>query len=326
MAHVSALAGNHPDLSATASYAAILGECPSKGARSPLLWNAVYAAEGIDTRMLPLDIPANDLAALVAALKADPRFVGGAVTMPHKALIVPFLDQVNPVAARIGAVNALYRQGEALVGTNTDGAGALASLLAALGEDSLGARRVVLLGCGGAGTAVAAFVADALAAEGSLTLYNRDADKAEALATRLAADSAAPVLVAIGEAALETALCEADLLINCTAVGFGPAPVVGAINGQRACTALASVGEDANGIAENLAVSARRLSMLAADALVFDAVYQPLETPLLTLAQGLGLRVQGGKPMNLEQAVLGFHNATPTVPLDRVRAVMAAVP
>jgi shikimate 5-dehydrogenase len=75
-----------------------------------------------------------------------------------------------------------------------------------------------------------------------------------------------------------------------------------------------------------LVTSLRRLDLLAADALVFDAVYQPLETQLLMLAQGLGRRAQGGKPMNLEQAVLGFHNATPGVALDHVRAVMAAVP
>jgi shikimate dehydrogenase len=326
MTNVSALAGNHPDLSATACYAAIIGECPSKGARSPVLWNAVYTAEGIDCQMLPLDSPAANLATLVAALKTDARFIGGAVTMPHKALILPYLDAVNPVAARIGAVNALYRQGDQLLGTNTDGAGAIASLLAALGESTLGARRVVLLGCGGAGTAVAAFVADALTAGGSLTLYNRDSAKAEALANRLQAESAASVIGAADDTALEAALDGADVLINCTSVGFGPAPIVGAINGARTCTALAAVGKDAAGIADNLATSLRRLSLLAANALVFDAVYQPLETQLLMLAQGLGLRVLGGKPMNLEQAVLGFHNATPLVPLDQVRRLMAAVP
>jgi shikimate dehydrogenase len=325
MRSVSEQATNHPDLSALPSYAAIIGECPSKGARSPLLWNAVFEAEGMATRMVPLDIPAANLGDLVAALKADAAFVGGAVTMPHKALILPYLDRVDPLAQRIGAVNALYRDGSALVGTNTDGAGALASLLAALGGTDLGDRKAVLIGCGGAGTAVAAFVADALGANGVLTLVNRDPAKAQALAQTLAGGKA-PVSVAADDAALDQALTGADLLINCSSVGFGPAPAVGAVNGQRASTALAPVGDDAASIAQNLVTSLRRLDLLAADALVFDAVYQPLETQLLMLAQGLGRRAQGGKPMNLEQAVLGFHNATPGVALDHVRAVMAAVP
>ena len=111
----------------TARYAAILGASPSKGARSPLLWNAAFAAAGIDAVMHPMDTTAETLGAVVATLKADPRYMGGAVTMPHKQAIVAYLDRLEPEAERIGAVNAIWRDDDgALVGGNTDGAGALA--------------------------------------------------------------------------------------------------------------------------------------------------------------------------------------------------------
>ncbi|GAB3440740.1 shikimate dehydrogenase family protein [Insolitispirillum peregrinum] len=319
-AAVSALAGNHPDLTVSGQYTAILGERPSQGARSPLLWNAVFAAENLDVRMYPLDVTADGLPAMVAALKADPRFLGGAVTMPHKVLILPLLDRVDPLALKIGAVNALYRDGDALVGTNTDGAGALASLLAALPGGVLGNRQVTLLGCGGAGAAVAAFVADTLADGGMLTLWNRDIAKAEALAARLGG----PVRICAASPA--AAVVGADVVINCTSIGFGLQPVIGSLNVVRAATPLAAVGEDLSGMARNLAESLAALSSLSPDALVFDVIYQPLETQLLMLAAGVGRRTLNGKAMNLEQAVLGFHGAVPSVALDRIRSVMALVP
>jgi shikimate dehydrogenase len=108
----------------TAKYAAILGLAPSKGARSPTLWNAAFAAAGLDAVMCPFDVTEANLAGLVAALKADPRYIGGSVAMPHKQGLVPLLDRLEPEAERIGAVNAIYRDGDDLVGANTDGAGA----------------------------------------------------------------------------------------------------------------------------------------------------------------------------------------------------------
>ena len=79
------------DLDKTEYYAAILGETPSQGARSPLLWNAAFQQGGISAVMHPMDIQADKLESVVAALKNDPRFIGGAVTMPYKINILPFL-------------------------------------------------------------------------------------------------------------------------------------------------------------------------------------------------------------------------------------------
>ena len=93
----------------TPVYAAILGLTPSKGARSPLLWGAAFTAAGIDAVMHPMDVRPDNLATVVAGLKADPRYLGGAVAVPHKQTIGAMLDRLEPEAAKIGAVNSIYR-------------------------------------------------------------------------------------------------------------------------------------------------------------------------------------------------------------------------
>ena len=135
----------NPVTIATGRYAAILGATPSKGARSPTLWNAAFKAAGIDAVMHPMDVTAGDLPAVVAALKADPRFVGGAIAVPHKQAMLALVGRVEPEAARIGAVNALYRDGGDLVGANTDGAASLAQIVELVGgRHALQTRRVLM--------------------------------------------------------------------------------------------------------------------------------------------------------------------------------------
>lgn len=275
----------------TAQYAAILGATPSKGARSPLLWNAAFKAAGIDAVMHPMDTRPEALGAVVAALKADPRYVGGAVAVPHKQAVGAFLDRLEAEAARIGAVNAIYRDGDALVGANTDGAGALSQIEALVGgADALRTRRATLIGLGGAGLAVATYLAGRTA---SLTLANR---------TRATADAASQKLGAIAvDYPLSPEVLEAtDLLINATSIGHPDGP-------------------EGAPVAENL------LSTLPEDAAVYDVIYQPRPTPLLAAAQALGLATLDGLGMNLDQAVIAFDKAVPgALSAERIREAMRA--
>lgn len=263
----------------TSGYAAILGLSPSKGARSPTLWNAAFAAAGIDARMLPFDVGADKLGPLVAALRADRRFIGGAVTMPHKQAMIKLLDRVEPEAESIGAVNAIYRDGNELIGTNTDGAGALAEL-ERLTQGGLGTRRAVLLGLGGGGLAVAAYLARRVA---GLTLVNRSVEKAVAFAQRLGAASAPWP----GSATL---LGAADLLVNCTSIGHATGDVAANPLGPHIDELLAA---------------------MPARSIVYDIIYQPAETHLMARARARGLTVENGLGMNLEQAVIAFAHACP---------------
>ncbi|NQW10002.1 MAG: shikimate dehydrogenase [Alphaproteobacteria bacterium] len=275
----------------TERYAAILGANPSKGARSPLLWNAGFAAAGIDAVMHPMDTTVENLSTVIAALKADRRYLGGAVTMPHKQAIAAHLDRLEPEAARIGAVNAIYRDGDALVGANTDGAGALAQIEELVGgANALATKRALLIGLGGAGIAVAAYLAGHVA---SLMLANRTRSVADEVAARL---SSTAVDYPVSRRVLETI----DLLVNATTIGHQ------------------------DGL-QGSPVSADDLGALPVGAVVYDIIYQPRETPLLRAAAARGLAVRDGLGMNLDQAVIAFVKANPAaLDMDAVRAAMLA--
>lgn len=281
---------NDPTIS-TAKFAAILGLTPSKGARSPLLWNAAFSAARLDAAMVPMDVTPDNLAGLVAALKADTRYIGGAVAVPHKQEIARLLDRLEPEAERIGAVNAIYRDGDQLVGANTDGAGALSQIADALPD--LASRKAVLIGLGGAGIAVAAYLAGAVK---ELLVANRTHAKAEEAAAKLGAHVSAAALPLTAEQ-----LSDCGVLVNCTSAGYqdGDADTPLGANAEALIAALPS------------------------DALVYDIIYQPAETPLMKLAAARGLKTQNGLGMNLDQAVIAFQKANPgALSLDAVRDAM----
>lgn len=275
----------------TPHYAAILGASPSKGARSPLLWNAAFQAAGMDAVMHPMDATPDTMLSLLAALKADPRYIGGAVAVPFKQTIGPMLDRLEPEAARIGAVNAIYRDGEELVGANTDGAGALSQIEELVGgPEPLRRRHALLIGVGGAGIAVAAYLA---ARTASLTLANRDYARAEAAAVKLTAE-------AIRSPLRPEDLERVELLVNCTTVGYQDGPA-------------GSPVDDA------------ALAALPEGAAVYDIIYQPRQTPLLKAAAARGLVTRDGLGMNLDQAVIAWMKANPgRLDMAAVRTAMAA--
>lgn len=275
-ASTSALVDNtlsHPD---DRDFAAILGASPSRGARSPLLWNAAFAAHGLDARMLPFDVTAARLEALLEALDANPRFLGGAVTMPHKEAVARWLGERATAEARaIGAVNCLYRASHGrLEGTNTDGEGALLSFESCFGP--LRDKTVLILGAGGAGKAVSAFFRRAVGPGGRARISSRSR-AAHALAARLQTE-------ALEWNEIDRALAESDVLVNCTSVGTA----------------------DQTGRSP---VSAEQLAQLPDHAAVFDIIYQPSPSALLALARARGLRTLDGTAMNLEQAVLAYGYA-----------------
>jgi len=93
---------------------------PVSHSLSPAMQNAAFAALGIDWRYEPREVDAAGLAEAVAEMRADDRILGANVTIPHKESVLAFLDDLDPVAARIGAVNTISRQGARLKGWNTD--------------------------------------------------------------------------------------------------------------------------------------------------------------------------------------------------------------
>lgn len=331
-------------LEQTKYYAAILGESPSRGARSPLLWNAAFKQLGISGIMHPMDIVPNNLEVAVQCLRDDNRFIGGAVTMPYKVDIIPYLDFVDPLAEKIGAVNCLFRERDKLAGTNTDGAGALWSLQRVT-DEPLAGKTVVLVGAGGAGYAVAVFVASALGERGTLRVANRTPDSAAKLVGKLHDTVQTEALQQWPPS--ESQLADADALINCSSIGFAAmrndaagsfclqwyTPLGPIDETIRVAEAVGAEKMYARAAAETVAVnhehSLKVLSAMNAP-VVFDIIYQPSTTMLLSLAGAMGYRTINGLPMNLEQAVIAFDKATSSAGLrnsdvDAVRNILSAL-
>ena len=327
------------DLSKTEKYAAILGESPSRGAKSPALWNAAFSKLELSGHMHPMDVLPENLPAAVDCLRNDESFIGGAVTMPYKITILPYLDNLEPEAEKIGAINCIYRDGRKLVGTNTDGAGALWSLQQEIG--SLEGKSVLLLGTGGAGFAVAAYVASALEQTGTLFLSNRSPQPLQTIAEKL---KDICKIKSLSGWPIATPKTNIDIVINCSSIGFET--LKNDENGiytlkyytpfGRIDDSIRVSDEDgaerefiqnaSEAISENVGSC---LSFLAAldRPFVFDVIYQPQETLFLSLAKVLGCNTLNGLAMNLEQAVVAFDKATSAIGMrstntEQVRTIM----
>jgi shikimate dehydrogenase len=288
MAALAALVGNAVDSGRRARYAAIIGVSPSKGARSPVLWNAAFDAHGIDAEMVPLDVAPEHLAEIIAALRRDARFLGGAVAAPYKARVWELLgDDVDDDVRAHGSVNAMHRDARArLVGGNTDGVGAVRAIAGRW--PTLGAARALVLGLGGVGRPIAT----ALARRGPVVATSRHAtDRAWCEARGIAWvawDDRAAILGMVG------------LVVNCTSLGDarheGRSPL-----------------------------DAGALGAAAAGTCVYDVIYQPATTALLESARGRGLETCNGETMNLIQAECAFAAACPLADTTLTHRAMADV-
>ena len=252
-------------LSGHARLAGVFGH-PVTHSRSPRLHGFWLQRYGIDGAYIPLGVAPGGFAAAVRAL-VDLGFRGANVTIPHKLAAFEICDAVAPFARRAGAVNTLIFRDGRIEGSNTDGFGFLESIREAASGWRADAGPAVLLGAGGAARAIAAALLDAGAPR--VTLVNRTAAKAEALAR----DLGGPIHVAD-----RPPLEGAALLVNTTSLGMQGQP--------------------------GLEVD---LVPLPASAVVADIVYVPLETRLLAAARARGLIAVDGLGMLLHQARPGFE-------------------
>ncbi|MHC1586190.1 MAG: shikimate dehydrogenase [Candidatus Hecatellaceae archaeon] len=254
---------------------------------SPVMHNTAFKKLGINGLYLAFRVPTGKLREAVEGMKAL-GFKGFNVTIPHKVEIIRFLDGLDRLAARIGAVNTVKNDGGRLIGYNTDGEGALRALEEA-GVSPKG-KNVVVLGAGGASRAICFTIAK-LARK--LVIANRTEDKALKLAERLRAELGVNVEVCrLLEEELAPMLAEAEILINATSVGMYPE-------------------------VENSPVSS---ALLRRDLTVFDIVYKPLKTRLLREAELKGAKTVDGLAMLVHQAARAFEIWTGvTPPVEEMR-------
>ena len=233
---------------------------PSAHVRTPQTFNRAFRKRDIDAVAVSIVVTPADLPNLVRGLKGWRNLGGIGVTMPHKAPVAALCDEVVGIARLVGTVNAIRREPDGrLVGANTDGSGFLAGLSQA-GYDPAG-KRVLLVGVGGAGTAIAFSLAQAGTRE--ITLANRTAAKAEIIAVRIA--EAFPGTKAGVGAADPTGF---DIVVNATPLGMGatdPLPL--------------------------------DVSKLAAETVVAEIIMKPERTRLVEEAEQRGCRLHLGLPM-----------------------------
>jgi shikimate dehydrogenase len=310
----------------------IVGDEPSKYAKTPHLWNAVFRELQWNAVSLCWDVTPPSLPAFVHGIRQSPEVAGFSVTVPYKVSILPLLDAVDPLAARIGAVNTVVRAGDGrLLGYNTDGQGALDALTRRLPGASepfvstLSGLNVVLIGAGGGARGVAFYLARELGPRGMLRIVNRTAARAADLA-KAVRDGGGPAEGG-GEDRLDVWLPETDLVINATIKGqsgwrrsaegafivepytaLAPAqPAI--VNGHRPLDAAAAREwflQSKNDLQANGRIGLEALALLKAGAKCFDLVYSPLETRFLRDARLAGHPTLNGKWMNVGQAADAF--------------------
>ena len=242
----------------------IIGD-PIAQVGSPAIFNTIFRQAGAAAVLVPYHVGAEDLEDALRGFRGARNLGGIIVTVPHKIAVLPLIDDVGDSARRIGAVNAIRREPDgALIGDNFDGQGCVAGLYNK-GHQVAG-RRVLLIGAGGAGRAVANALADAGA--GAITLYDLDPERAAALAQSIC-ENRPSVEVRVGSPDPSGY----DVVVNCSPLGMKP--------------------EDP------YPVDPARLSP---QTLVVDAVLKPRISPLLKAAGARGCMVQPGYRMLEGQA------------------------
>jgi len=254
---------------------------------SPQFQQAAFDYLGLDIRYEVWDTAKDELPNVVEGIR-DAAKLGANVTIPYKEAVLPLLDDVDSDARRIGAVNTIVNRGGKLIGYNTDSSG----FLRALREDggfSPRNKRAVLLGAGGVARAVGFALVDA--GVKSLVILNRTQARGEALAWDLKVSDTEVVALSWKDGKTLTALTECGLLVNCTSVGMKD-----------------SAGEGKSPLG---------IGLIPKRALVYDVVYNPIETPLLAAAKKAGARTLGGLPMLVYQGAASFELWTgKSAPID----------
>ena len=278
------------EINVQTQFCGVIGN-PVEHSLSPAIHNAAFRKLGLNYVYLAWKVEV--IGDAIRGLRALGNFRGASVTIPHKVSAVPFLDDLEPTARQIGAINTIVAEQGRLIGYNTDATGALRALRE--GGVPLAGRRIVMLGSGGAARAIA-FALAAESGADKLTLLGVD-DRER---TALASDLRSKTDVAIEDAVLDDSTLgrtvpEAQILIHCTPVGMSPK-------------------------ADTTCVPA---SLLHSGLAVMDIVYNPRETRLLIEAKRAGCKTIPGLEMFLNQAVTQFELWTNRpAPVDVMRVVL----
>lgn len=239
-----------------------------------VMQEAAFQALNLNWRYLTIEVRPEHLADAMIGLRAF-NMRGINLTIPHKVAVMQYLDDVSPDARLIGAVNTVRRQGERLIGENTDGKGFLVSLKSEAKVDPAG-KSVVVLGAGGAARAIT--VELALAGAAKITVVNRSAERGLTLVDQLNQKTPAQASF-VSWQGVYSIPAGADILVNATSIGLYPD-----------VTASPQINyED-----------------ISPSMVVCDVIPNPPRTPFLAQAEARGAKTLDGLGMLVAQGAIGF--------------------
>jgi|TARA_B100000315_G_scaffold107757_1_gene98888 shikimate dehydrogenase len=262
---------------------------PIEHSMSPAMHNTAFKNRGLDYVYLPFRVAKARLGEAILGVKAL-NIRGLNVTIPHKVSVIPLLDELDPLAEKIGAVNTIINNDGVLKGYNTDAHGFLRAMLEQDIEPD--GKSIVMLGAGGASRAISFILAERGA---NLVILNRqlELDWAVKLGNSISRTFGRKVkALELNEQNLTPVLRKANILVNTTSVGMRPNT-------------------------NETPIPAR---LLESDLVVFDIVYNPVKTKLLTEAESAGAKAISGLEMLVWQGALAFEMWTGlTAPLEIMR-------
>lgn len=249
---------------------ALLGE-PLGHSLSPVLHKAIYRQLEIDDASYrTVELPQERLKSFFSGFRVG-GFDGVNVTVPHKASVIPLLDEVDSKAKLLNAVNCINRSGNKLTGFNTDLLGFAYSLRQ--NSVSIEGNEFAILGAGGSAQAVGAVLAEGEAKV--VSIVNRTAENAEILKATINSVNDSVKVNIVDEADLAKRAKHLDCVINTTTLGMSP----------------------------NVKTSPLETEFFTSNTLAFDLVYNPLKTKFLSDAEKQGASIVNGLQMLVAQAV-----------------------
>lgn len=263
----------------------VIGD-PIAHSMSPVMHNDLFELYSIDANYVPFHVKPENLEDAVKGFKAI-NLSGLSITVPHKTAIMPLLDEIDPLAEAIGAVNTLVNDQGRFIGYNTDGLGYLRGIKkeVPLFTD----KNMLLIGAGGAARAI--YFTMAQAGLKNIDIANRTLSQAEYLVGNCPFPKNSEVL-SLKDA--EEQLSKYDFIVQTTSIGMHP----------------------------DVDSSPISVDNLKPTAFVSDIIYTPLETKLLRDAKQKGARIQNGIPMFAYQGALQFEMWTGIFPdTDRMESV-----
>jgi shikimate dehydrogenase len=312
------------------NFSVIIGSSPSKGARSPKLWNKVYKKMNMRTAMFPLDVQEKKLGQLLNRLKLNKYFIGGSVTVPYKSKIIKFIDFIDPVAKRIGSINTIKKiKDNKIFGTNTDYYGCSSTLKKIKLKKK---DKILIIGLGGAGKACL-FSALNVYGKNTIYLFNRGYKKVVKFRNHLNAKN----IKLIKSYEDLKKLKDIKLIINTTSVGFDSwfskkkfyynLKYFSPLSDLKKMKCIKSKNEN-KFVKKNLLlikdniIKSYKFFQNNKKSTVFDIIYNPQRTVLQNICLLFNKNIFNGLNMNLEQAVLGFCKVNNIRDLNKVRKLM----